>query len=381
LRLDYDLSNGKNLLTVERNLEKFKNIIEIKKKILNGFTENSFYEEDLCFNEINFLKNKKNSLAQNLSNLNKERYLSSSFIEKKKIHLDINNFIKHHFIIKSEFFKKIAKNFYENKYILIPIFEDLLDFARLIKVYSYSIKNISSDGNKLEILFLELFENINFKKINDSLNIFEKETLNEYILLLKKAKFDKNIYIQNNFKIIQENIFDFSKKCIQYNLDPKLINLIKVNDFNLELKNNNQKTKKIVYCSNNIILLKYFLLKIFDRENRFISKIDDIIKLIKAIAESLNKKIIFINEEFNFITQNVSGSKSYFENQINLYLSKEKTFKNEIEILENNFIDMNPEIEYEKEYMYLENIISVKNQICLNKGILYDLSKNYLKKI
>ncbi len=320
-------------------------------------------------------------MAQNLSNLNKERYLSSSFIEKKKIHLDINNFIKHHFIIKSEFFKKIAKNFYENKYILIPIFEDLLDFARLIKVYSYSIKNISSDGNKLEILFLELFENINFKKINDSLNIFEKETLNEYILLLKKAKFDKNIYIQNNFKIIQENIFDFSKKCIQYNLDPKLINLIKVNDFNLELKNNNQKTKKIVYCSNNIILLKYFLLKIFDRENRFISKIDDIIKLIKAIAESLNKKIIFINEEFNFITQNVSGSKSYFENQINLYLSKEKTFKNEIEILENNFIDMNPEIEYEKEYMYLENIISVKNQICLNKGILYDLSKNYLKKI
>lgn len=389
LKLNDEISVGKNSFLLEKNLKKFREIMEYKDMEYNSYFKSMFNKEyDNCQKESFDLQNKNKSLKNSLSNTDREKQLFISKINDQNSNLSIISFLKNHFHLKNEIYKKLQKEFFLNKYLMLPILEDLIDFAKMLKAKVFLIKkNIessNSNSNMNKNLLIDFLREENFKKINNLLNLFDTNNLNQLIDLMQKSNIEQDEQkelFQNIFNKFQDSgIYqDLIKKCILYNIEPKSALFIKDYEFLLnDLKNQNHQFKKFIYCSENIILLKHFsintFLKNYKNDSENLRRIDKIIKLLNLLISKFEKKINFINNQFDYISHNISGSNSYLEKQVRLFENNEESMKKEISFLEEESSQIKSHEQFIKESEYFQNIISIKDKICANTSIYFFLN-------
>lgn len=316
------------------------------------------------------LNNKAKAIKNTLSQAKDEKNHHDLKIKNQRINLEIIKFTKDHFINKLKFFNKIQKRFFLNKYLLLPILEDLIDFTKYLKAHILLLKrnHALSDKKETNKIISDFLQNETFKKLNKNLNLIEQENI---IALENYTNQPENKNTSEDFlKSKSTNHFNFpiaSKKCLFYRLESYSDLYFNINEFLIKnLNDYKQKYKHIIYCSGYLSLLRYFSLN-FNKDylsGKWSSKrLDKIHKMLKLIVAKFESKVDSINKKFEEISHKFTGSNTYLNNQIKFFQEKEEKIEKEITLIKEESFASKAEEDYTIETKYIQDLISFKSQL------------------
>ncbi len=317
------------------------------------------------------LNNKAKALKNTLFQVKNEKNSDYLKIKNQKMNLEIIKFTKDHYRKKFHLFKKIQKRFFLNKYLLLPILEDLVDFTKYLRVHILILKKNHGLSDKKEInkVITDFFENNKFKNLNRKLNLIESENvilLENYLKNQKEEKKDSESFLKS--EAANDLNFTFtSRKCLTLSLESYSKIYLNVHEFlKKNLNDYKQQYKRIVYCSEYLSLLKYFSLnfnKDFHQDKWRPKALGNIYTMFKKIELKFKQKIDSINKQFSEMTRKFSGSNAYLNNQIKYFQDKEEEIKKKTTLIEEGSSASKAQQEVLSEINFLQDIISFKTQI------------------
>lgn len=368
-------------MNIEKSFIYFSKILDFKSLQNLNFSEYVSNNINKCHSDLLYFKNESLMHKKNIYQENNEKLNNELKIKEQKKSLDLIKFTKNHFMNYSNLLSQIQQKFFSNKYLLLPVLEELIEFTKYIKAHFLLLKrNHQSEKKEKLNLISDFFNNEMFINLNKNLNLFEPENIMFIQNSLKKQSNNKN-YAENFLQLKESKYYSkllSSKKCI-------IIKSESDSNYYFEdvlKKNIKDVGKKTIYCSKYLTLLKYFALKFnleYYNDIWRLESLNKVIDMIKFIKSDFEHKIDLINQQFNAITLKFSSSKNYIAEQIKFFQSIEYEILKEISVLEENSIISNSGKDYEIENELLEDVISYKTQIMKNEGKLIFEFKYELK--
>jgi hypothetical protein len=349
-------------------MKKYELIMQNK---FNEFNQSDNHENSLlkkCFSESFNYKEKKLKIEKLKKNFLNDKFFFEKHLANLKYIMKTNKFIIEFFSKKQKFLNFIQKKFYLNNFLTIPLKEKLIEYIEFYISEILSSKQNFHQKEKIFDFFFNFISNKKFENLNKDLNLIDKDLHEIFKKILKKEKL-----LRNKKKFQNELIEEFKKTCIIFDYEK----------YNEIYVNNNQAVKKIIsenfpnlkklnFCSNEIILIKFFTLRIFNLKflkknlisNSYVIFFEKILVLLKKIKKIIENQIEKTSEEFNLFNEKFSGKFDYINNQIKLFKEKENFYIKEILRIKEKLNLLKNYDTNENEIKLFDNVFESKKSYC-----------------
>ena len=330
----YNIQNGKNTISIENNetqSEKENNKLEKQEN------EDNKNENDINQNNYISKSHNKNVINKDNNVLNNEISLESSDKSNNNKYIEFLIYYHRHIIFLTKtFIQPINEKLELKKYYLVQKewIKLFLDFCEYDKFKENPLNtNIDLKESKID----EVIKQLNIQLPKDFSDKINKEKQNDYLKDVKNfecelEKFENKkeiIYYYNNFKIIDESLYNLIKEIFNFDIkDKKGINFI-IGDkkiiMDLRLYGDNPQYTLFIYSKdekNNEINNEILDILINFKEEKYINWYCDIFKK-EGLLKSL-KKLNFekenkceIKDENNNVIIGIAYKPHYFIDKIN----------------------------------------------------------------